>query len=201
MEISSKLIDQIALKTRPEIEEIMLIITYIPFHEAHQSQPLQSNKKEFKIDVTFLSGFKSIFKVTNKKNKFCCTMSSSIDDFNQLTVPPGTYGIESLNNEIKRIIGEEFFFTKAKNSFTIKPSFSILGFIVEISSNITGNHFVFTSDYSIRDLLCFRRVILHEEYNLHIIRLIFYHLIKFYSRQISLTVKFSKDKRTGMIFN
>ena len=52
-EIASKLIDQIALKTQPKIEEHMLIVTYKPFHEEYQSKPLQHNDKEYKIAVTF----------------------------------------------------------------------------------------------------------------------------------------------------
>ena len=41
-------------------------------------------------------------------------MSSNDDDFNQVTIPPGAYEIDSLNNGIKRNIIEEGYFTKAK---------------------------------------------------------------------------------------
>ena len=38
-------------------------------HEEHLSQPLQTNNKQFKIAVTFLTGYNGIFNVTNS-NKF-----------------------------------------------------------------------------------------------------------------------------------
>ena len=39
-------------------------------HEEHLSQPLQTNNKQFKIAVTFLTGYNGIFNVTNSINKF-----------------------------------------------------------------------------------------------------------------------------------
>ena len=39
-------------------------------HEEYLSQPLQTNNKQFKIAVTFLSGYNGIFNVTEKNNKF-----------------------------------------------------------------------------------------------------------------------------------
>ena len=39
-------------------------------HEEHLSQPLQTNNKQFKIAVTFLSGYKGIFNATISNNKF-----------------------------------------------------------------------------------------------------------------------------------
>ena len=39
-------------------------------NEEHLSEPLQTNIKQFKIAVTFLTGYKGIFNVTNKNNKF-----------------------------------------------------------------------------------------------------------------------------------
>ena len=35
------------------------------FHEEHLSQPLETNDKQFKTAVTFLTGYKGIFIVTN----------------------------------------------------------------------------------------------------------------------------------------
>ena len=55
MELPSKLLEQIAFNTRPKIEEHMFIVMNEYTHEEHLSQPLQINKKQFKIAVTFLS--------------------------------------------------------------------------------------------------------------------------------------------------
>ena len=67
MELPSKLIEQIAFNKRPKNEEHMLIVLIMDksTHEEHLSQPLQINKKQFKIAVTFLTGYNGILKVTN----------------------------------------------------------------------------------------------------------------------------------------
>ena len=70
MELPSKILEQIALNTRPKIEEHLLIVIDISTHEEHLSQPLQTNNYQFKIAVTFLTGYNGIFNVTNSKNKF-----------------------------------------------------------------------------------------------------------------------------------
>ena len=68
MELPSKLLEQIAFNTRPKIEEHMLIIMKKPTHEEHLSQPLQTNNKQFKIAITFLSAYNGILNVTNSNN-------------------------------------------------------------------------------------------------------------------------------------
>ena len=70
MELPSKILTQIATITRPKIEEHMLIVMDKSVREKHLSQPLQTNKKQFKIAVTFLTGYNGVFNVTNSKNKF-----------------------------------------------------------------------------------------------------------------------------------
>ena len=55
------------------------------------------------------------------------------DGFTQITISPGAYGILTLNNEIKKILIGEEPFTEAKYPFTIKPIFSTLGSVIEIS--------------------------------------------------------------------
>ena len=70
MELPSKLLEQIALNKRPEIEEHLLIVLNKSIHEEHLSQPLQTNNKQFKIAVTFVTGYNGIFNVTNKNKKF-----------------------------------------------------------------------------------------------------------------------------------
>ena len=102
-------------------------------HEEHLSQPLQTNKKQFKIAVTFLTGYNGVFNVTNENNKFYFIKSITDKDGNIIiTIPPGAYEIESLNNEIKRIIIDEEHYTEANYPFSIKPNFSTLGSIIEI---------------------------------------------------------------------
>ena len=66
MELPSKLLEQIAFNTRPKIEH-MLFVMDKSTHEEHLSQPLQTNDKQFKIAITFLSGYNGIFSVTNSK--------------------------------------------------------------------------------------------------------------------------------------
>ena len=165
MELPSKLLEQIAFNTRPKIEERMLIIMNKSTHEENISQPLQTNNKQFKIAVTFLTGYNGIFNVTSKNNKFYFIKSITNEDgYTKITIPPGAYEIESLNNEIKRIIIDEEHYTEANYPFSIKPNFSTLGSIIEISTQ--GPVITFIPDDSIRDLLGFNRTTIYEEYNL-----------------------------------
>ena len=53
MELPSKHVEQIAFNTRPNFEELMLVVTAKCIHEEHQSEPLQTNVKKFKIAATF----------------------------------------------------------------------------------------------------------------------------------------------------
>ena len=80
----------------------------------------------------------------------------------KITLPPGAQEIESLNNEIKRTIIEEEC-TETNYPFTIKPNFSTLGSIIEISSQ--GPIITFVPDF-VRDLLGYNRTTFFEEYNL-----------------------------------
>ena len=70
MEIPSKLLEQIAYSTRSRIEEHKLIVMGKSSHEEHLSQPLQTSNKQFKIAVTFLTGYNGIFNVTTKITNF-----------------------------------------------------------------------------------------------------------------------------------
>ena len=103
------------------------------------------------------------FIVTNTINKFCFKKTITDEDgFIQITILPGAYGTESLNNEIKRITTDEAHFTEANHPFTIKPTFSTLGSILEIS--LQGPIISFMFDDSIRDLLGFISRTVYEEY-------------------------------------
>ena len=165
MELPSKLLEQIAFNTRPKIEEHMLIIMDKSTHEEHLFEPLQTNNKQFKIAVTFLSTYNGIFNVTNLNNKFYFTKSITDDDhYTLITISPGAYEIESLNDEIKRIIIDLGLYTEANYPFKIKPNFSTLGSIIEISNEKSAISFK-PSD-SIGSLLGFNKRTIYEEYNL-----------------------------------
>ena len=119
----------------------MLIVMDKRTHEEHLAQPLQTNNRRFKIAVTYLSGYNGIFNVMDKNNKFYFKKTISDEDsFIQITIPPGAYEIESLNNEIKRITVDAGHYTRLNYPFTIKPNFSTLGSIIEISPR-TYNQF------------------------------------------------------------
>ena len=164
MEPPSKILEQIAFNTRSKIEEHILIVMDKSTHEEYLFQPLQTNNKQIKVAITFLSAYNGIFNVTNKNNKFCFKRNLIDEDFIQIRIPEGAYQIESLNDEIKRIIIDDEHFTSENYPFQIKPNFSTLGSIVEIKSQGPIIGFVF--DDSIGSLLGFDETILFEEYNL-----------------------------------
>ena len=164
MELPSKILEQIAFITRPKIEEHMLIIMDKSTHEEHLSHPLQINK-QIKIAVTFLSAYNGIFNVTNSNNKFYFTKSITDDNhYIMITIPPGAYEIESLNDEIERIIINHMHFSEENYPFQIKANFSTLHSIIEISSEESATSF--KPNGSIGSLLGFNRRSIYEEYNL-----------------------------------
>ena len=85
------------------------------------------------------------------------------DGFVQITIPPGAYKIEILNNEVKRIFIVEGQFTEANYSFKLKTNFSRSGSFIEKSPQ--GPILSFMFDNSIRYLLGFHAITLHEGYN------------------------------------
>ena len=165
MELPSKLLEQIAFNTRPKIEEHMLIIMDTSTHEEHLSEQLQTNNRQFKAAVTYLSVYNGILNITSKINKFYFS-KSIIDEnhFNHITIAEGAYEIESLNKDIKRIIIDEGYFNSEDYPFIIKANFSTLGSIIEISNEESAISFI--PDDSIRDLLGFIKTSIYEKYNL-----------------------------------
>ena len=165
MELPSKLLEQIAHNTRPKIEEHMLIVMDKSSHEEHLHQPIQTNKTQFKVAVTFFTGYNGIFNVTNSNNKFYFIKSiTDKDGYIQITIPQGSYKIESLGNEIKRIIIDEGHYTEANYPFKIEPNFSTHGSNIEITTQ--GPVITFVHDDSKIDLLGFNKRTIFEEYNL-----------------------------------
>ena len=69
MELASKVLEQIAITTRPKTEKHLLFVMDKSTHEEPLSQPLQTNNKQFKIAVTFLTCYSGIFNITNENNK------------------------------------------------------------------------------------------------------------------------------------
>ena len=161
IELPSKILEQIAFNTRPKIEEHMLIVMDKSRHEEHLSQPLQTNNKQFKIAVTFLTGYNGIFNVTNSNNKFYFKKTfTDGDDFIQITNLLATYEIGSLKKETKKIIIGEDQYTESEDPFQIKPNFSILGSIIEISPQ--GSIISFVFDDSFTNLLGSNETILYK---------------------------------------
>ena len=200
MELPSKLLEQIAFNTRPKIEEHMLIVMNKSTHEEHLSQPLQTNNKQFKIAVTFLTGYNGKFNVTSKNYKFYFIKSITDEKgYIIITIPPGAYELESLNNEIKRIIIDEEHYTEANYPFSIKPNFSTLGSIIEISTQ--GPVIEFVPDDSIRDLSGFNKTTIFEKYILlpNRVDILSFDNI-FLERNIAQGMIF-KGKRSGIIHN
>ena len=178
----------------------MLIVMDKSTHEEHLSQPLQTNIKQYKIAITFLTGYNCIFNVTEKNNKFYFIKSvTDKDDYIQITVPNGAYEVESLNKQIKRIIIEEGYYTKSDYPFTTKPNFSTLGSIVEISSQ--GPVITFVPDDSIRDILGFNKTTIYEEYNLSPNRVDVLSIDKFFLECDIAQGKIFRSNRLGIIHN
>ena len=200
MDLPSKLLEQNAYNTRTKIEEHMLIVMDKSTHEEHLFQPLQTNIKQFKIAVTFLSAYNGIFNVTNSNKKFYFTKSITDDDhYIMITIPPGAYEIESLNDEIKRIIIDDEHFTSENYPFKIRPNFSTLGSIIEISNEESA--ISFRPDDSIGSLLGFNKRTIFEEYNLsdNPVDIISFDII-FIECDIAQGMVF-RGKRSGIIFN
>ena len=122
MELPSKILEQIAFHTRAKIEEHMLIVMNISIHEEHLFQPLQTNNKQFKIAITFLSAYNGIFNIINLNNKFYFKKSFDDGDFIQIAIPPGAYEIESLNDEIKMIIIDKGYYSESNYPFVINQT-------------------------------------------------------------------------------
>ena len=86
------------------------------------------------------------------------------DGFIQIIISPGAFEIEALNREIRSINSDEGRFTEANYPFTIKPNFSTLGSLIEISPQ--GPIISFMFDDSLGDFLAFNARTFFEEYNL-----------------------------------
>ena len=92
----------------------MLIVMDKLTHEEHLSQPLQTSNKEYKIAMTFPTGYNGIFNLTPRNNKFYFMKSITDEDgFIQITITPGAYEKEALDRELKWIVIGEDLYTEA----------------------------------------------------------------------------------------
>ena len=113
-----------------------------------------------------MTAFNGIFNVTDSNNKFYLTKSITDDDhYIMITIPPGAYEIEALNDEIKRINIDDEYFNEENYPFIIKPNFSTLGSLIEISNEESA--ISFKASDSIGSLLGFDKRTIYEEHNLY----------------------------------
>ena len=112
-----------------------------------------------------MTGYNSTFNVekTNNKLYFKKTITNE-NDLIQITIPPGAYELESVNDEFKRIIIDKGYYTEDEYLFMIKPNVSTLCGIIEISPQKPLISFVF--DDIFRNLLGFIETVLYKEYNI-----------------------------------
>ena len=97
MDLPRKMLEELAFNTRPKIEEHMLIVMNKSTHDENLSQTLQTNNKQFKIALTFITVYNGNFKVTDKNNNFYFTKSTTKEDaFIQITLNSGSNQIEAL---------------------------------------------------------------------------------------------------------
>ena len=74
-----------------------------------------------------------MFNVTNENDKLYLAVSTNDDDFSLVSTPPVAYEINSLDDEIKRNIIKDSYFTEENSSFIIKPNFSTSNSFIDIN--------------------------------------------------------------------
>ena len=147
-----------------------------------------------------MSCYNGIFNITSDNNKFYFTKSITDDDhYILITIPPGSYKIESLNDENKRIIIDDEHFTEGNYPFQIKPNFSTLGSIIEISNQESA--ISFKPNDSIGSLLGFNKRTIYEEYNLSDNPVDIFSFDNIFIETNIARGMIFKWKRSGIIFN
>ena len=96
MELPRIFLEEIAFNTRADIKGHMLFVMDKSTHEEHLYQLQQTNDKQFLKAIAF-----PIAKSYKDK-----------DGFIQISIPPGAYELQSLNNENKTIIIKAGHFTE-----------------------------------------------------------------------------------------
>ena len=126
-----------------------------------------------------------MFNITNKKSKIIFISIFEGSEYNIFSIPPGRYALENIIKEIKRNIIDKRLIREEDYPFTIKPSFSSLGSIIEIMPG-RGCKFSFVQGDTLRDVSGFRPFSIQEEYNLSDYPVVFYLWILFSSELILL---------------
>ena len=80
----------------------MLVVMDTSTHEEHLYQPLQTNNKQFKIAVTFLTGYNGTFNVTNSNKSFYFMKSITVE--NGFIQTPGLISKRKLSGIISNFI-------------------------------------------------------------------------------------------------
>ena len=107
--------------------------------------------------------------------------------------------MESLNNEIKRLIIEKGHFTKLDHPFTTKPKFSTLGTIIEISGQ--EPIFSFTPNDKIQDLSGFIASTINEGNNLSLNLVVILSFDKNFNETDTANGMIFKGETSGLIHN
>ena len=80
MGLPSKLLEQLAFNTRPQIEENILVVMDQGTQVEHLPQPLRTNHKQFEIAVSFLAAYNGIINVAKSNNNFYFAKSITDED-------------------------------------------------------------------------------------------------------------------------
>ena len=67
MDLPSKFLERIAFNTGAKIEQYFRNVLDKSIHEEHLSLTLQTNNEQFKLAVTFLTGYNGVFNSVEKK--------------------------------------------------------------------------------------------------------------------------------------
>ena len=98
--------------------------------------------------------------------KFYLTTSIDNDGFNVNAILLKLYEMQSLNNEIKRMVVKEGCFSEEVYPFVIKRNLSTLGCSTEPKPFFIGSQINVTQDDSSKSLLGFNPEIIYEKYRL-----------------------------------
>ena len=101
-----------------------------------------------------------------KRIKFYFTTSFDDDGFNVNGIPLKIYEMESLNNEIERMINKKGYFLEKKYPSVIKRNFSTLGIVTESKPFSIGSQINLVHDDSYTNILGFNPEIKYEKYRL-----------------------------------
>ena len=102
MDLTNTTLEQIAFNTRAENEEHMLIVMDISYCEQNLDEKLQTYNKQFKIAITFLTGYNGFFNITDVNIKFFyITPEKMIVDF---VIPKGANELEAIDLDINRLM-------------------------------------------------------------------------------------------------